>query len=372
MKTLIRAARLMTPEGEYGNTYITVEGQKITYVGKQKPEDAEEAELILGGDNRVVLPGFMSFCYTSLYPFRFVIFEGRMKPFDIIGSMNSSDAHYFTLMAGYHLLRQGVTTVALYDHFLDSSALALRQLGLRVIPVVSVGCPESAGDWMKQYKNMRGKWDTNEGKVMLKVCDKGLLRDVIEVSEENGTKVLVSPTVNLEDVDRDVDLIPMGTSNRLDFPTIKKRGMRTIFTPSFEGNLFPLSSLKPAISLELTPSYRLTQELSLAVSRLTLLSHEAFKAVTLWPRDMTGVKGGDVRREEIADITVMNFDEPPGFPIGWSSVIDHIVFSGDTAVETILVGGETAVDGGTIFNISNKDFEEALRRFEQFKVVEEG
>ncbi len=366
MKILLRASLALTEDAPLKNVYIGINGEKIEIISREQPEEYDTAELSIGGGNRLVSPGFVSLqTFLSLYPFRYRIFSGKVNVNDLISTFSDKDYYYFSLLASYHLLRTGVTTVVAADPEPEHVARAANAVGLNPLLAVNAGCSWAKGDWKKEFKTLYSRWSTGEeNKVLIRLCDEEEAEDAFGISRDYKVPVLVERSVDLskfKDIPKSV--IALGGASRKDFEMVKKAGIQISFTPTYEVCKFTLGALKPSISLDISPKYDIRSELSYSTSRLLLTPEEAFKSATKWGYSQLGLNVA-IKVGSIGDVVVFELTEPPSYPLDLDSPYESLVYSSYN-VETSIVKGEVVLDGGVPLNVGTKEVEEAQRRIEE-------
>ncbi len=366
MKVLVKAGLVFTKDLPLRDVYIGINNEKIEVISKDEPEDYDDAELSIGGLDRLVSPGFISIqTFLSLYPFRYRIFSGKLNANDIVSVMDEKDVYYFSLLAGYHLLKTGITKIITADPKPEHAARALTTIGLKPIIAVSVGCNWGSSDWKREFKALYSRWSTKEeNRVIIKLCDEEDAEEVFGISNEYKIPVLVDRSVNLsrfKEIPRNT--IALGGGSRKDLEVIRKENLGLSFTPSYEICKFTLGSYMPSISLDSTPGYDIRTEMGIATSRLLLTSEEAFRSATIWGYKQVGIEEG-IERGSLTDLIIFEVNEPPSYPLDKESPFESIIYSSYN-LETAIVGGEAILDGGVPLNIEIKDLEEANRRVEE-------
>ncbi|MDT7860707.1 MAG: amidohydrolase [Saccharolobus sp.] len=364
MKVLIKADLVLGPYKPLRNVYIGIEEGQIKVISKEEPEEYEYAEYIVGGENRVVIPGFVtthSFIY--LYPFRYRIFSGKINAFQLLSTLSPNDIYYFSLMGAYHLLRTGVTTVVTSGPNLDMIARAISEVGLKPVLAVGVDCPDSKEDWEREFITLYNRWSSkNENRVILRLCSEEYSKEVFEISQQYNLPVLLERFVSLENMNSAVNVIGLGGGARKDLEIIKQKGFSLAFTPSYEVSQFPLSQYKPSISLDLTPSFDIRHEASASLTRLLLTPEEALNAMTIWGYSQLKYNDrGVIENNKVADLTIYEIKEPPAFPLDIDSPYESIIFN-LSYPETVMVNGEAVLDGGVPLNVGLKHIEKAIER----------
>ncbi|AOL17121.1 amidohydrolase [Sulfolobus sp. A20] len=369
MKVLVKATLSLGSPRPLKNVYIGIEEGRIKVISKEEPEEYEYAEYIIGGENRVVLPGFITtHSFVYLYPFRYRIFSGKLNAFELLSVLSPNDIYYFSLVGAYHLLKSGVTTIVTSGPNLDMIARAISEVGLKPILAVGVNCPDSKENWEKEFTSLYNRWSSREeNRVIFRLCSKDNAKEVFEISKQYNIPVLVERFVNLENIDNAVNVIGLGGGARSDLELIKKNGFSLSFTPSYEVSQFPLSQYKPSISLDLTPSFNIKHEVSVSLTRLLLTPEEALSAITVWGYSQLKYNDrGSIENDKVADLVIYEIREPPSFPLDLEAPYETMMFNLDYP-ETILVNGEAILDGGVPLNVGIKDIKKAEERLTEIE-----
>ncbi len=346
------------------NVYVGVEGSRVVSVSREEPEDFEDAELVIGGKDRILSAGFVStHTLLSLYPFRYSIISGKMNPNDLVSTMTQNDVYHLALMGAYHLLRVGVTSAVTADPYPESVARAMIKVGIRPIMAVGVGCGWGPSDWKREFKILSERWRGGDTRVVLKICQQEELEEVISVSQESKVPVLVDRTVDLSrKFPRNA--IAMGGGSRSDMDVVKSNGLGLSFLPSVEVCKFTLGAYSPSLSLDLSLRYDPRAELGFAVSRLLLTPEEAYKSGTEWGYNQLFMKY-PLDIGSTPDLTIFQVNEPPFYPLDERSPYETLIFS--TGIpETVIVAGEPVVDGTVPLNVGIKDVEEVQEIINEF------
>jgi cytosine/adenosine deaminase-related metal-dependent hydrolase len=370
MKSLIKAGMVIGSTKPLRDVYIGIESNRINIVSEEEPVGFEDSDLIIGDWKRMVAPSFITtHASLFLFPFRFRIFSGKMNPYDLLSITTPNDAYYFSILASYHLLKTGVTTVVFSDPYLESVARGASTVGIRPIMAVGVGCLGSPENWEKEFSILYNKWHSlNQQNVILKICDPLEAKNAFEVAKEYKVTVLVDSLIDLSKIPENLlpdKIIALGGCSRRDFEFIIKKGIHISTNPSVEICNFTLGNAKPSISLDLTPSYDIRILANLATYRLMLTPEEAFRALTKWGYTQLGLEGlGEVSRNSLADLLVFSFTEPLSCPLDYETPYESLIFSGFN-LETVLVNGEAILDGGVPLNVGLKDVEKSIEKVQE-------
>ncbi|EZQ10849.1 MULTISPECIES: amidohydrolase [Acidianus] len=368
MKVLIKSGLAFVEGSPIKNVNIGINEGRIEVISRNQIEEYNDAELVISGNDRIVSPGFIvAQSFIQFYPLRYRIFSGKININELISSMDSNIAYHFSLLGAYHLLKSGVTTVLVTGPFVDSAARAVKQVGLKPIVAVGVGCYWDKGDWKKNFISMKERWGNSDSQgVVLKLCDENYVEEVFHVAKEFNSIVLLDRTVDLRGIKAEnyPRLVGLGGGSRKDLEVIKNARGSISFIPSFEVSRFPLGSFKPSISIDLVPSFDIRSEMMSATTRLLLTAEEAFKASTEWGYLQLGIEGGILSVGKSSDIIIFQANEPPAYPMDIRSPYETLIFSSDN-LETVIRDGEAILDGGVSLNIGSKDIDEASEKVEE-------
>ena len=119
-----------------GPGYVRVSDGVISHIGAgEPPEEAQLAELVLGGRGRLLYPGFgAALVYPETYILRDYIMDGNGLPdesvLECVREMNEEEAYYSSLMAFYEMSLAGYTWIIALSPHADAVARALKEAGL--------------------------------------------------------------------------------------------------------------------------------------------------------------------------------------------------------------------------------------------------
>ncbi|QKR00559.1 amidohydrolase [Metallosphaera tengchongensis] len=361
MKILIKAKLAYVKDEVLRGVYLGIDNSKLVSITREEPEEFEDAELILGGEDRILSPGFISVhTVLSLYPFRYNLVSGRQNVNDVISVLGQKDVYSLSMMGAYHLLRSGVTTAVTADPFPESVARAMIKVGIRPIIAVPVNCSWGSSDWKREFKVLYDRWKGQDTRIVFKLCSQEETDEVVGLSREFKVPILVDRLVDLSQskglTSNDL-IVGMGGASRGDLEFIRERKLGISFLPSIEVCKFTLGALLPSVSLDLSLSYDIRRELGYAVSRLLLTPEEAVRSGTLWGYRQLRLNY-PLELGVTPDFALYQVNEPPFYPLDYSSPYETLLFS--TGVpETVVVGGEPVLDGTVPLNVGLKDVESA-------------
>ncbi|MCY0859082.1 MAG: amidohydrolase [Sulfolobaceae archaeon] len=368
MKILIEAGLIVGTAESVRNAYLGIDSGIVNVISKEKPPSFEDAELLLGGKNRVVTPGYIGFdIFPSVYPFRFKLFSKKLTLKDIYSTLDNNDIYQFSLISAYHLLKMGITTAVISDKNVDTAARAFMDVGIRPLITINVGCNDFPQDWEKELRTVSSRWGLNN--VVLKVCDQNELKSVLEISSQYkiltilDNNVTISPELYNELIKNQNIRLAAISTKRNDIDLLIKSGAGILINPYKDD--VQVKGAKLGISLGLSPTQDIRQDISSLVLKGYLSARDAFFALTQWGCSIAGVKGGYIEVNSPTDILIYSYEEPPSFPIDYDEPYSTVLFS-TYNLETVIIDGEAYLDGGVPLNVGIKDVEKAIERLNEF------
>ncbi len=312
--------------------YVYLEDDQIKKIGDgEPPEDYRLAELYITANDRLIMPGTLSpVTYISFYPFRYLLLKNLVNPLDILSTLSTNDYYNISLMAGYELVKNGVTTVGVLDQEnLHTIARGLYEIGLRILLLVD--------PYVNDLDKIVEEWDGKDGRVHVyalvessidarKYSAKlGLNRIVAKPAKmPGGAKILVDPPGMIRPSDTVVTFLNIGR-------WVNGVGLSIGVAPQY--NMFDI-----ARRLWITGKTSSREALVHATSRTA----EIFSLENL----------GVVVEGAKPDIIVLDFSEPPSWPlIPFDDVVYDMVLDSNRRIETVIVNGEVIVDGGDPLNV---------------------
>lgn len=139
-RTLVKNGTFVTVADEFPivRGSMTIENDKITYIGEQAPDDSEKFDAIIDGSGKLYMPGLVNtHCHAAMSLLRGygddmalqVWLETKMWPNE--AKFTGEDVKWGTLLSILELIKGGTTSfVDMYDH-MDEVAKAVEQSGMR-------------------------------------------------------------------------------------------------------------------------------------------------------------------------------------------------------------------------------------------------
>jgi len=123
------------------NGYVHVVDENIEAVGEGEPPlEYQYAEMVGGGRDRLVVPGFTAYTIASSYPFRALSSPSEL--YKVVGKLSYEQAYYASLLAFYELSISGFTAVISVEPNPEPVARALYDSGLGGVVLIPLNCSE--------------------------------------------------------------------------------------------------------------------------------------------------------------------------------------------------------------------------------------
>ena len=198
MKTLIKTASLLLPDGCVTQGNLAVEGQTIAAVGETEKNWA--ADTIIDGTGKFAIPGFVN-AHTHISMTLLRSYADDMKLMDwlenkiwpVEAKMKKEDVYWGAMLAAVEMIRSGTTTFADMYGDMDKVAEATLESGLRGILArgmigVAPNGQQAFEENKELYKNFHG---AGEGRLTVMfgphapyTCPPDFLRQVAEAAAE--------------------------------------------------------------------------------------------------------------------------------------------------------------------------------------------
>ena len=198
MKTLIKNASLLLPDGCVTQGNLAVEGQTIAAVGETEKNWA--ADTIIDGTGKFAIPGFVN-AHTHISMTLLRSYADDMKLMDwlenkiwpVEAKMKKEDVYWGAMLAAVEMIRGGTTTFADMYGDMDKVAEATLESGLRgVLARGMIGVAPNGQQAFEEnkelYKNFHG---AGEGRLTVMfgphapyTCPPDFLRQVAEAAAE--------------------------------------------------------------------------------------------------------------------------------------------------------------------------------------------
>lgn len=313
--------------------YVYIEDNRINYVGVgEVKEEHEMAELYITAKEKIVLPGTITpATWASLYPFRLLLLSGKVHHYELFQVLSRDDVYYASILAGYELLKHGVTTIGILDQVHQDQVIrALFDVGFRVLVLVD--------PYINNLLSTYNEWDNKDGRVK-----------VYALVESSVDARKYSDIVGRDRVVAKPGRIIGGASVFID-PVSSVKPEQTIITSMLIDKWVNGCALALGLSLKYS-MFNIARRLVLEGKTN---SRDALIHVTMRGGEVMGLKDtGVVDKDYKADIVVLNTSEPPGWPpipLDIDQFYDYILEL-DSRVETVIIDGEPVLDAGEPLNI---------------------
>lgn len=137
-KILIKNAAVLTPEQYLPACDLAIEGNTITAVGSAPP--TWQADRVIDGTGRLVTPGFVNtHTHAAMTLFRSYADDMplmtwlKTKIWPIESQLTADDVYWGTMLSMVEMIRSGTTTFADMYFYMDSTARAAAEVGMRAV-----------------------------------------------------------------------------------------------------------------------------------------------------------------------------------------------------------------------------------------------
>ena len=313
--------------------YVYVENDKIVHVGLgEVREEHEVAELYITARERIILPGTITpSTWVSLYPFRLLLLSGNLQYYEVFQVVSKDEVYYASLLAGYELLKHGVTTVGVMDQVYQEEAIrALFDIGLRILVLVD--------PYMNDVVSMYNRWDGKEDRVK-----------VYALVEAPADARKYADIVGRDRIVAKPGKIISGANVFID-PVTPLEPHKTVISSMFLDKWIKGCALTIGLALK----YSMFDVAYKLVLKGKANGKEALVHIITRNAEVMGLKNIGVIDEGFkADLVVLNASEPPGWPpIPLESDVFYEYIMGlDLRTETVIIDGETVLDAGEPLNV---------------------
>lgn len=377
------------------NCDILIEGNKITYIGKNLGCKAEE---IIDGKGKVVLPGLINLhTHSPMTLFRgyaddMELFEWlEKKIWPIESKLTGKDCYYGALVACLEMVRGGITCFLDMYNFLDDVARASKEIGVRSFLAWAVMDKEittQKGDPVKNCEHFIKRWKGDElvtpaaGPHAIYTCSSENLKRVKQLAEKYNILVHMHLSETRNEVKTCInkyDKWPAEHLEALDFLSpdlilshciwLTEKEIEALRVHQVKVAHCPISNLK--LGSGLAPIYEMSRKgiivglgTDSVASNNTLDIFEEMKISALLQKyryydtrvvpaqealDMATINGarclgidsrvGSIEKGKLADIIILNLRKPHLYPL--HDIISHIVYAANAQdVETTIVNGK--------------------------------
>jgi len=185
------------------NGYVYIVDENIEAVGEgEPPPEYQYAEMVGGGRDRLVIPGFTAYTIASSYPFRALTKPPKL--YKVVSKLSYEQAYYASLLAFYELSVSGFTAVMSVEPNPEPVARALYDSGLGGLILIPLNCVElrPIDDPKKLLDDLLQKYK-GRVRVGLLTCSSEHLdwvpEDVVVVSSGLPRKLVWNPWLALEE-----------------------------------------------------------------------------------------------------------------------------------------------------------------------------
>ncbi|RLG78018.1 MAG: hypothetical protein DRO12_00450 [Thermoprotei archaeon] len=325
------------------NAYIYIDrGMVISVSEGEPPEEYQYAEYIIDGSGRVVMPGFsLGFMDPLRVLFRHVDYDEHklVRYIEEVLSRKELDLVFEALLASLESKGfTGVVTFARTPFIARMLARASSSAWIRTRIVLQASDEAEVVSELKKASKEVKEPDALSKAIVgfgALVGDANLMNNLAGRYPEYHIYVR-SNLLKGERVPRNIVVLGH-TDERV------KKVVVDEYKEYVEGDGFGV--LKRGFSTPTTIMLRLLESMSIASGDPYEVS---LKALTTWNYLNSDLGIGEIREGASADLIILNFREPPSWPLIVSGARDlyKAIVEGDYVIESVIVGGEVVVDKG--------------------------
>ena len=418
MKTLIKNVTILPlneKNEEITNGFIGIEGQIISYVGKEMPGNFKGA-YVIDGNNKVALPGFVNtHChipmtllrgYSDGYPLHQWLFE---KIFPVEEKMDDESVYWGSLLGMAEMILSGTTTFSDMYFLTDAVARATEKSGLRANlarclsnDTLTEGFSENKA--VAESRELIEKWHgKGEGRIRFDISAHApytstpyFLEQTAQMAHDMnlGMQIHVSETEKENyDIKKQYGKTPTRFLYDLGYFQTRTVAAHCVYLEDEDIEIFknhsvfiahnPTSNLKLgsgvapikrylengiAVSLgtdgaSSNNNLNMFEEINLAGLLMTgitkdaaaIQSHELLKMGTLAGAKALGLERvGELKPGNLADIQLIDYNKPHFYPL--HNLANHLCYSANASdVDTVIVNGKLLMEKRELKTL---DFEE--------------
>jgi 5-methylthioadenosine/S-adenosylhomocysteine deaminase len=413
MKKLIQNVHVVTMDcygREYVDGYVAIDGDTILYIGcKEGIPSGFKADRTLDGKGKLALPGFVNaHTHSAMSLFRGYAndipliewlsnaiwpLEDRMKP---------KDAYWLSMLSIAEMIRSGITTFADMYMFMDQTAKAVADSGIRAVLARGLQGPDANSDerllenrrlWEQWHGQADGRIKVMVGPHALYTCSSDYLIKCMDLAQELGVGLhihIAETSSEVKECNAKYGFSPVQYLNNIglfrhpvlaahcvhliqeDIEILKFNNVQVAHCPASNlklgSGIAPIKGLiDSGINVALgTDSAASNNSLSIMreMGLTALINKGIYEDPTIIPARQAlnmgtsdGAKAlgwddeiGSLEIGKKADIILINRNLPHYNPIG--DPIVHLVYSGrDGDVDTVLVNGQIIMEDGRITTI---------------------
>lgn len=417
MSILIKNAKVLLSENGKLNvkdSSILIEGSKITKIGDI--EEKSEYEII-DGKNKLALPGLINtHCHSTMSLFRNYKDDVNLQDwlynyiFPVENKLVKGECYWFSMLSILEMIRAGVTSFFDMYFFMDETARAVSESGVRANLSRSVSGTndfkretdyrlQESIDLFKNYNN------TADGRIKISIsphsvytCESEYLRDCGDIARELNADLqihLCETQKEVNDCKAKTGMTPVEFCENLelfnqkgsiiaahavhltdnDIKILKNRNITVSHNPTSNlklasGVMDIEKAMEAGINIALgTDGAGSNNKLDiLSEARLAALIHKGTKLnpTLLSAEDaiqmatINGAKAmsqnlGEIDIGKLADIILVDIDKPNYYPLNNRSLISAIIYSGNAAdVSDVIANGKVLMKNKEILTIDEE------------------
>lgn len=231
MNILIKNTAVLTMEGNSSindGTNVGIEGDRIKFIGDM-PEDFT-ADKIIDGTGKIVMPGLVNaHTHVAMSLFRNyaddIPFEEWLteKIWPLEAKLTEEQIYWGSMLGIAEMIRSGVTCFADMYFFVDQTARAAEESGIRASLSRGLVEDEDARLKLEETKELAAKWHNKaEGRISIMAgphapytCGAEYLKSIVEMSSELSIGIHIHLSESIKEVRESYNLFGMSPISRM-------------------------------------------------------------------------------------------------------------------------------------------------------------
>ena len=413
MKTLIKNIYILTMDDhqtQYNNGCILIDGDEIAFIGNESDLKADiKYDKIEDGKGKLAMPGLIN-THTHV---AMTLFRGYANDLPLMEWLSQKiwpmedrllegDAYWLSLLAIAEMIRAGVATFTDMYMFMEQTAMAVQESGVRGVLARGLQGPDSKSDmrleenrrlWEEWHEQADGRIQVMVGPHAIYTCQLSYLVDVMELANDLGVGIHIHLSETRQEVENSIKQYGKSPVRHLydlglldshvlaahcvhlspeDMDILKEKDVKVSHCPvsnlKLGSGIAPIDEmLNRGITVSLgtdgaasNNNLNIMKEMSLAALILkgvkeepTLISaNTALEMATINGAKALGLEDriGSLSLGKKADIILMDTRTPHFYPYGdWAT---HLVYSGYSSdIDSLWVNGNKLMENRQLLTI---------------------
>lgn len=416
MDILLKNAQVITLNNSdevIEDCWLGIRGNKIEYIGAEQQGMEEKYPKVIDCKGKTVMPGFVNaHNHAAMTMFRNYADDMKLmewlfdKIFPLEDRLNDEAVYWASLLAMVEMIKSGTTTFADMYFFMDSTARAVDEAGMRA--ALSRGLQGDSGEEEPDYRlkenlelfNSFNNSSNGRIKVMLGphsvyTCSEGYLRKVLKKSRELGIPIQIHLSETKEEVKNCIEKYGASPVKYLDgigllgadtvaahcvvvdaedIDILAARGVNVVHNPG--SNMKLASGIAPVLKMaerginvclgtdgaSSNNNLDMLEELRMATylqkvhndDPTALPVNQVMRMATVRGAKALGFENvGMIEVGKAADLIILNTEKAHYYPK--YNIKSAIVYSGSSAdVETVIIDGNVVMEDGHLITLDEE------------------